>query len=153
MSDDKKFKGNLSCRFDLKNQFINYADKANLHEAGYDAHMTGMIFMHIVKWKEIELAQKSAAVAATSYSSKNKAKKQSKKKSAVGALKVNSIRNRPIVLDDSNKFLSFHANKVMKREGMQHHFLLEPHRHKRQVEEAKEKHEFESTIYVEFEGG
>ena len=75
MSDDKKFKGNLICRFDQKNQFINYADKANLHEAAYDAHMTGMVFMHIVKWKEIELAQKSAAVATTTASSKKKGKK------------------------------------------------------------------------------
>ena len=57
-TSDNKFKNNLLCRFDLKNHCTNYEGKAKLlhyHEAAYDAYMTGMAFMHILKMKEIEL--------------------------------------------------------------------------------------------------
>ena len=30
---------------------------SHYHEAAYDAHMTGIVFMHILKHKEIELAR------------------------------------------------------------------------------------------------
>lgn len=30
---------------------------SHYHEAAYDAHMTGVVFMHILKHKEIELAR------------------------------------------------------------------------------------------------
>ena len=66
--------------------------------------MTGMVFLHIIKWKEIELAQK-----VTSTSAKKKSKKPRKKKADTSSsLILDSIRNRPIVLDETNKFLSFH---------------------------------------------
>jgi len=58
--NDDKFKNNLRCRFDTKNQCSNYDGRALLshyHEAAYDAHMTGVAFAHILKHKEIELAR------------------------------------------------------------------------------------------------
>jgi len=58
--NDDKFKSNLRWRFDLSNQFTNYEGQALLshyHEAAYDAHMTGVVFMHILKHKEMETAR------------------------------------------------------------------------------------------------
>ena len=59
-TNDDKFKSNLKWRFDTKNACSNYEGQALLshyHEAAYDAHMTGVAFMHIIKHKEIELAR------------------------------------------------------------------------------------------------
>lgn len=59
-TEDDKFKSNLRCKYDTKNQCSNYAGQALLshyHEAAYDAHMTGVVFAHILKHKEIELAR------------------------------------------------------------------------------------------------
>lgn len=59
-TSDDKFKSNLKWRFDTKNSCSNYEGQALLshyHEAAYDAHMTGVAFMHIIKHKEIELAR------------------------------------------------------------------------------------------------
>ena len=59
-TEDDKFKSNLRWNFDTKNHCSNYAGQALLshyHEAAYDAHMTGIIFMHILKHKEIDLAR------------------------------------------------------------------------------------------------
>lgn len=58
--NDDKFKGNLRWRFDTKNQCSNYEGQALLshyHEAAYDAHMTAVVFAHILKHKEIEYAR------------------------------------------------------------------------------------------------
>lgn len=49
-------KDNLKIVFDLQNGFINYEGEAALshhHEAAYDAYMTGFVFSHILKYKEI----------------------------------------------------------------------------------------------------
>ena len=57
VTNDDKFKSNLRCRFDTKNGCSNYDGTALLshyHEAAYDAHMTGVVFMHLLKHKEIE---------------------------------------------------------------------------------------------------
>ena len=59
-TEDDKFKSNLRWKYDTKNLCSNYAGQALLshyHEAAYDAHMTGVVFMHILKHKEIELAR------------------------------------------------------------------------------------------------
>ena len=43
--------------FDLKNEFKNYEGTGMLshyHEAAYDAHMTAVVFVNILKNKEIE---------------------------------------------------------------------------------------------------
>lgn len=59
-TEDDKFKSNLRWKYDTKNHCSNYAGQALLshyHEAAYDAHMTGVVFMHILKHKEIELAR------------------------------------------------------------------------------------------------
>ena len=56
-TSDGKFKENIKCAFDVKNGFVNYDGTGLLshyHEAAYDAHMTGVAFMHILKFKEIE---------------------------------------------------------------------------------------------------
>lgn len=58
--NDDKFKGNLRIKFDTKNHCSNYEGQALLshyHEAAYDAHMTGVVFAHVLKHKEIELAR------------------------------------------------------------------------------------------------
>jgi len=59
-TNDDKFKSNLRWRFDTKNHCSNYEGQALLshyHEAAYDAHMTGVVFMHVLKHKEMELAR------------------------------------------------------------------------------------------------
>ena len=59
-SEDSKFSSNLRCRFDSKHQCTNYEGQnmlSHYHEAAYDAHMTGVVFMHILKHKEIELCR------------------------------------------------------------------------------------------------
>lgn len=58
-TNEDKFKQNLRFRFDTKNGFTNYEGTEMLshyHEAAYDAHMTGVVFGHILKLKEIEYA-------------------------------------------------------------------------------------------------
>ena len=73
-TSDGKFKDNLRCRFDTKNQCSNYEGQALLshyHEAAYDAHMTGIAFMQIIKFKEVEMAKINA---------RNASKKQGQKK-------------------------------------------------------------------------
>ena len=60
LTDDEKFKHNIRNTFDLANGFGNYEGQALLshyHEAAYDAHMTGVVFMSIIKHKEIENAK------------------------------------------------------------------------------------------------
>lgn len=62
-TNEDKFKQNLKFRFDTKNGFTNYEGTEMLshyHEAAYDAHMTGVVFGHILKFKEIEYAQNGA---------------------------------------------------------------------------------------------
>lgn len=56
-TNEEKFKQNLKFRFDTKNGFVNYEGTEMLshyHEAAYDAHMTGVVFGHILKYKELE---------------------------------------------------------------------------------------------------
>ena len=60
---DEKFKSNLKFRFDSKNACTNYEGTellSHYHEAAYDAHMTGVAFMHILKYKEMELVKNLA---------------------------------------------------------------------------------------------
>lgn len=60
VTTDDKFKKNLKFKFDLKNGCVNYDGTAMLshyHEAAYDAHMTGVVFGHILKFKEIDNAR------------------------------------------------------------------------------------------------
>ena len=57
MTTDDRYKKNLRFRFDLKNGFVNYEGTGMLshyHEAAYDAHMTGVVFGHILKLKEMD---------------------------------------------------------------------------------------------------
>lgn len=56
-SQDDKFKNNLRFEYDEKNGFCNYVGEAALshyHEAAYDAYMTGFVFAHILKFKELD---------------------------------------------------------------------------------------------------
>lgn len=51
------FMNNLKCDYDTKNECTNYkgtALQSHSHEAAYDAHMTGVAFMHILKHEEIQ---------------------------------------------------------------------------------------------------
>ena len=66
--DDPKFKVNLT---------INYADGMTdggkaAHDAGYDAYMTGCVFAHIMKYKEIDESQKTDGDKPDPNSFKNK---------------------------------------------------------------------------------
>lgn len=57
VTNDDKYKKNLRFKFDLKNGCSNYDGTGMLshyHEAAYDAHMTGVVFGHILKLKEID---------------------------------------------------------------------------------------------------
>ena len=59
-TSEEKFKSNIKVRFDSKNDCTNYEGTGLLshyHEAAYDAHMTGVAFMHILKYKQIEMAR------------------------------------------------------------------------------------------------
>lgn len=57
VTTDEKFKNNLRFRFDTFHNFTRY-DGSNIlqyyHEAAYDAHMTGVVFAHILKHQEAE---------------------------------------------------------------------------------------------------
>lgn len=60
VTTDDKYKKNLRFKFDLKNGCSNYDGTAMLshyHEAAYDAHMTGVVFGHILKLKELDNAK------------------------------------------------------------------------------------------------
>lgn len=60
VTNDDRFKKNLQFKFDLKNGFVNYEGTGMLshyHEAAYDAHMTGVVFGHILKFIEISYAK------------------------------------------------------------------------------------------------
>ena len=53
---DDKFKHNLRFEYDEKNGFVNYVGTnalSHYHEAAYDAHMTGFVFAHVLKAKQI----------------------------------------------------------------------------------------------------
>ena len=53
-NNEDKFKNNISWKFDAKNDNFNqYKGNEHSHEAAFDAHMTGVIFMHVLKLKEI----------------------------------------------------------------------------------------------------
>ena len=57
VTNDDRYKKNLRFKFDLKNGFGNYEGTGMLshyHEAAYDAHMTGVVFGHILKLKEMD---------------------------------------------------------------------------------------------------
>lgn len=59
-TDDVKFKGNIKYSFDSKNECTNYEGTGLLshyHEAAYDAHMTAVAFIHIIKYKELEFVK------------------------------------------------------------------------------------------------
>lgn len=54
---DKRMSNNLRFAYDTKNGFTNYEGTEALshyHEAAYDAHMTGVVFAHVLKSKDIE---------------------------------------------------------------------------------------------------
>jgi poly(A)-specific ribonuclease len=54
---DEKHKHNIKFVFDLKNGFSNYEGTellSHYHEAAYDAYMTGVVFGHVLKAKEID---------------------------------------------------------------------------------------------------
>lgn len=60
VTGDEKFTNNLKVQFDTKNECANYDGSALLshyHEAGYDAHMTGVAFLQIVKFMELDRAK------------------------------------------------------------------------------------------------
>lgn len=57
VTNDDKFKKNLKFNYDVKNGCSNYEGTAALshyHEAAYDAHMTGVVFGHILKIKQLD---------------------------------------------------------------------------------------------------
>lgn len=57
-TNDDKFKGNMRFKFDSQcNSYEGQGLLSHYHEAAYDAHMTGVVFMHILKHKEIETAR------------------------------------------------------------------------------------------------
>lgn len=73
-TSDDKFKSNLRWKFDTKNHCSNYEGQALLshyHEAAYDAHMTGIAFMHILKYKEIESARMQSRKGKKGFNQKN----------------------------------------------------------------------------------
>eukprot|EP00347_Sterkiella_histriomuscorum_P019713 403340574 len=56
-TNDPKLKSQFRINFDLQGGFGNYdgaAMLAHYHEAAYDAYMTGVAFVNIVKYKEVE---------------------------------------------------------------------------------------------------
>lgn len=55
--NDPKLKTQFRINFDVANGFVNYENAgllAHYHEAAYDAHMTGVSFANIVKFREVE---------------------------------------------------------------------------------------------------
>jgi len=57
VTNDDRYSKNLRFKFDLKNECSNYDGTGMLshyHEAAYDAHMTGVVFGHILKLKEMD---------------------------------------------------------------------------------------------------
>lgn len=54
VSSDDKFKHNLNFKYDSSHNFAGYEGTSHYHEAAYDAHMTGCVFAHVAKFKEID---------------------------------------------------------------------------------------------------
>ena len=50
---DKKFSNYLDFEFDIGSGFDKYITKTQLHEAGYDSYITGVVFASMVKQLEI----------------------------------------------------------------------------------------------------
>lgn len=57
VTNEEKYVDNLKFEFDIKNNFTRYAGQellSHYHEAAYDAHMTGVVFAHVLKLKDME---------------------------------------------------------------------------------------------------
>ena len=157
---DDKFKGNLRWKFDTKNHCSNYEGQALLshyHEAAYDAHMTGVVFMHVLKHKEIELARimsregknprrgNQGAAASNSNS-------QASTTGEEGSKNPKDLKHQPVVLE--GQYPKAQINKMMMdASGTARFYHLQPEQHVALVSIAVEQTEFPTTIHLEFQEG
>ena len=147
VTNDDKYKSNLKWRFDSKNHCTNYEGQALLshyHEAAYDAHMTGVVFMHLLKHKEIEQhrmlsrkgkkpgghndANSQGAAAASKGSSQMSAATAASEPTAETAKNPKELKNQMIVLQ--GPYPRSQINKMMMdAQGTGRFYHLEPEKH------------------------
>jgi len=136
ISDDK-FKGNLRCRFDTKNNCGNYEGQALLshyHEAAYDAHMTGVVFAHVLKHKEIDLARMMSRKGKKGGPMNNNQAAAQSVPNEIGK-NPKDLKHQPVALDGS--YPKAQLNKMMMdAAGSGRFYHLEPQQHLAVVQKA-----------------
>ena len=71
---NEKYKDNIRVDFDLQGGFVRYHGQhmTFYHEAAYDAHMTGVAFVHALKIMEMQQAKTALKLQAQAISQLNK---------------------------------------------------------------------------------
>lgn len=154
VTSNEKFKHNLNFRFDTHNSFTSYDGSTLLqhyHEAAYDAHMTGVVFTHVAKFKELdslrfnqrkddkELAKKGGIIDKKEHEKENRQA-------------VSSLKHKPIEMQSD--FMSSWINKMMlDGQGSDRVYNLNPESHSKAVFGHQEKAEFPKAVHLTFAKG
>lgn len=95
---DEKFRQNVKVSFDVKSGFTRYEGAEALmhhHEAAYDAHMTGVVFLNCLRAKELDEVRQELYRTAAALSDSGKPSSKELKQASV------SVRCNPINLEGS----------------------------------------------------
>lgn len=153
VTNDDKYKKNLKFKFDVKNGCSNYDGTSMLshyHEAAYDAHMTGVVFGHILKLKEFDNVKNGS----NSKDDKKKGGKNNYGGNQTPEMKKKMDELKNCACDLAGQYPNSLINHMMLDAfgtGRVYHFNPEAHAiYKKQI---TEKAEFPETVYLEFEKG
>lgn len=152
-TNDDKFKNNLRWRFDTKNHCSNYEGQALLshyHEAAYDAHMTGIAYMHVIKHKEMELARILSRKGKKGFNPGASAMPNSIQPEENKNPK--DLKHQPLIL--AGQYPQAQMNKMMMdAAGTGRFYHLVPEIHIQTVQSVTEMKEFPTTVHLQFEEG
>ena len=144
ITTDKKFVTNIKCKFDTKNGFTNYDGTellSHYHEAAYDAQMTAMAFIHILKFKEMDFLKQMK---------NTKTKKQDKNKAAVGNQdKPEDLKNKCI--SEKSHFANTWCNQLMMDAfGSGRYYHFDPFKYKMDFDSRQTDGYFAQTCHLTF---
>ena len=143
-TNDAKFTYNIKCKFDVKNGFTNYDGTGLLshyHEAAYDAQMTAMAYIHILKFKEIEFLRNM---------NKGKGGKQKKADANEPAEKPEDKKNKPV--SEKSHFANTWMNRLMMDHyGSDRYYHFDPFKYKMDFESRQTDGFFSKTCHITFE--
>ena len=149
---DDKFKSNIRVRFDTKNECTNYEGTellSHYHEAAYDAHMTSVAFMHILKYQEIELI-KTMHNSRKGKGNKGKSSEENKEQQAVE--KPKDAKNLPI--DVKGHYPRNWVNRMMMDAyGSGRYYHFSPEGYQKDLERRLENPDFATTVHLTFAEG